>query len=364
MNRMFPRGGKQYNYWVLGLLVLVLAACVGAKAQTSNDKDVPTLAREASPSVVRILLRDQNGAELGTGSGFVISHDGNVVTNYHVVHVLGLAQAEARFVDGASYQIQGIISTDPDKDLAIVKLKAAGRDFTALELGAFESEQVGERVVAIGSPLAGVTSISTEATVSDGIISGVRDWPEHQIKIFQITAPISPGSSGGVLLNSRGQAIGVTFAQLIGGQNLNFAIPATYVRAMLADSAIKPLASVNTASIDERPKIDKDGASGSYTGVWQSSRFGVTGAASLNITISNDSGFTNAEIFLTGGEVTSAILTGFAHRTGKNIWTVDLSSKKPKLHVRGIVRGGSFVGDYTYNRFLMLDQGQWLLKKE
>jgi S1-C subfamily serine protease len=361
---MFTRGGMQYNYRLLVLLVMVLAACASVNAQTSNDKNVPTLAREASPSVVRILLRDQNGAELGTGSGFVVSHDGNVVTNYHVVHVPGLAQAEARFVDGATYQIQGIISMDPDKDLAIVKLQAVGRDFTALELGASESEQVGEHVVAIGSPLAGVISISTEATVSDGIISGVRDWPEHQIKIFQITAPISPGSSGGVLLNSRGQAIGVTFAQLVGGQNLNFAIPATYVRAMLGDSAIKPLTSVNTASVDERPRSDKDGPGGSYTGVWKSGRFGVTGAASLKITISSDSGSTNAEIFLTGGEVKSAILTGFAHRTGENIWTVDLSSKKPKLHVRGIFRGGSFVGDYTYTRFLMLDQGQWLLKKE
>jgi S1-C subfamily serine protease len=135
---MFSRGGMQYNYRLVALLVLVLTACASVSAQTSNDKNVPTLAREASPSVVRILLRDQNGAELGTGSGFVISHDGNVVTNYHVVHVPGLAQAEARFVDGASYQIQGIISTDPDKDLAIVKLQAVGRDFAALELGASE----------------------------------------------------------------------------------------------------------------------------------------------------------------------------------------------------------------------------------
>ena len=73
---------------------------------------------------------------------------------------------------------------------------------------------------------------------------------------------------------------------------------------------------------------------------------------------------TTAEIFLTGGEVTSALLSGTARRTGANIWTVELVSKRPKLSVRGIFRDNSFVGDYTYTRFLMLDQGQWVLTKE
>src|SRR5437764_872423 len=99
---------------------LALAVCAGAQAPSA--KDVPTLARETSPSVVRIVIRDQNGAELGSGSGFVVSSDGKIVTNYHVVHLSGMTQAEARFTDGASYQVQGVLSTDPDKDLAVLKL--------------------------------------------------------------------------------------------------------------------------------------------------------------------------------------------------------------------------------------------------
>jgi hypothetical protein len=81
----------------------------------------------------------------------------------------------------------------------------------------------------------------------------------------------------------------------------------------------------------------------------------------MTIRIAGDTA--RAEIFLTGGEVRSANLDGTAHRTGENIWTIELSSKKPKLSVRGIFRGNSFVGDYTYSRFLMLDQGR-ILKKE
>jgi hypothetical protein len=101
---------------------------------------------------------------------------------------------------------------------------------------------------------------------------------------------------------------------------------------------------------------------GSYTGVWQSGKFGVSGAATMTVRLSRSD--VTAEIFLTGGEVKSATLMGAANKTGENIWTVELSSKHPRLSVRGIFRNNSFVGDYTYTRFLMLDQGQWILKKE
>lgn len=287
------------------------------------------------------MLRDQGGGELGSGSGFVIANDGKVVTNYHVVHMPGTAQAEARFADGASYQVQGVLATDPDKDLAVLKLQSTGKDFQALRLGDSEQVQTGEHVLAIESPLAGLSPVSTEATVSDGIVSGIRDWPEHQMKVFQITAPISPGSSGGALLNSNGDVIGVTFAQLVGGQNLNFAIPIAYLRSLLKDGPTKSLATLNAAAPGDRPKSEASARSGSYTGLWQSSKFSVSGAAQLTIRIAE--GTANAEIFLTGGEVRSANLDGTARKTGENIWTVELSSRKPKLFVRGIFRGNTLI---------------------
>jgi len=289
------------------------------------------------------------------------ANDGKIVTNYHVVHVSGATQAEARFTDGASYLAQGVLTTDRDKDLAVLKLQAAGKEFHSLHLGDSERVQTGERVVAIGSPLAGFSPVSTEATVSDGLVSGVRDWPEHRMKVFQITAPISPGSSGGPLMNLNGEVIGVTFAQLVGGQNLNFAIPIVYIQPLLNDGPTKSLAEINLSTPNDPPRPEP-APTGSYTGVWQSSKFNVSGAASMTIRIADN--IATAEIFLTGGEVASATLSGTAHRTGENIYTVELSSKRPRLSVRGIFRSNTFVGDYTYTRFLMLDQGQWVLKKE
>lgn len=346
-------------------LLLALLFGVSASAQTAQvSKDTPTIAQETSPSVVRSVIRDQTGKELGSGSGFVANSDGKVVTNYHVLQIRGTAQAEIQFSDGASYQVEGVIATDPDRDLAILKVKAVGRTFPSLRLGDSDRVQIGERVVAIGSPLATlemVTGVSTEATVSDGIVSGVRDWSEHKMQVFQITAPISPGSSGGALLNSSGEVIGVTFAQLADGQNLNFAVPSAYVRPLLAGGPTKPLGDVANGSHESKASGETSLA-GSYTGVWQSSKFAVSGAAAMTVRVEGN--VVTAEIFLTGGEVTSATLTGVATKTGENIWTTQLTSKRPKLSVRGIFRSGAFVGDYTYSRFLMDDRGQWVLKKE
>jgi S1-C subfamily serine protease len=190
-----------------------------------------------------IVLRDASGRELGTGSGFVIASDGTVVTNLHVVSLPEATQAEIRFPDGASYRAQGVLTTDSDRDLALLLVKATNREFPVLPLGDSEHVQVGEHIVAIGSPLAGLSSVSTENTVSDGIVSGIRDWPNGKMRVFQITAPLSPGSSGGVLVNATSQAVGVTFAQLTAGQNLNFAIPSQYVKDLLATSHgdVRPL---------------------------------------------------------------------------------------------------------------------------
>ena len=343
-------------------IALVSMVAEVAAGQLPAGKDIPTLGRETSPSVVRIILRDKSGEELGSGSGFVIDSDGRVATNYHVIHISGTTQAEARFTDGASYQVQGVLAIDPDKDLAVLKLQSIGKEFRAVHLGDSDQTQIGEHVLAIGSPLAGLSPVSTEATVSDGIVSGIRDWPDHQMRVFQITAPISHGSSGGALVNSSGDVIGVTFAQLVGGQNLNFAIPIAYLRSLPANESMKSLAAINASASDNNRKADEIAPAGSYTGVWQSSKFSVSGAAQMTIRIAEAAA--SAEIFLTGGQVTSASLIGTAHQAGENTWTIEMSSKKPKLFVRGIFRGNSFVGDYSYTHFATFDRGQWLLKKE
>jgi len=206
---------------------------------SSTAEDLPTLTRKALPAVVLVVAADKAGKEIHQGSGFLVSGDGKVVTNYHVIE--GTTSAVFKLPNGAFYTVEGVLALDQDRDLAM--LKATGRDFPFLALGDSDNVQVGEQVIAIGSPLA------LEATVSNGIVSAIRELDETKEKVIQTTAAISPGSSGGVLLNSRGQVIGVTAFQMTKGQNLNFAIPADYIKPLLAAKNVTPLEPADTPTV-------------------------------------------------------------------------------------------------------------------
>jgi len=110
-----------------------------------------------------------------------------------------------------------IIGVDVDKDLLILKIK--GKKFPAVKIGNSKSLNVGQRVYAIGSPM------GLENSISEGIISGLRSYDELRRSFIQITASISPGSSGGAVVNDKGELIGISTLTFKQGQNLNFAIP-------------------------------------------------------------------------------------------------------------------------------------------
>lgn len=213
--------------------IFVLLMLWPAQQEKQAKKDIPTLTRELLGAVVLVVCSDGTGREIRQGSGFVVSSEGKVVTNYHVVE--GAKSAIIKFPNGAFYLIEGLIASDPDKDIAI--LKASGKDLPFVPLGDSDLTEVGEEVVAIGSPLA------LEATVSSGIISAIRELKEGGMHVFQTTAPISPGSSGGALFNLRGEVIGITTFQTLRGQNLNFAIPIRYARSLLFANSVAPLSS-------------------------------------------------------------------------------------------------------------------------
>ena len=165
-------------------------------------------------------MSDKDGHPIAQGSGFLISKDGHVVTNYHVIK--SGSSAVIKLPDGAFFAVDGVLASDKDRDVAIIK--AHGNDFRTLTLGDSDRLQVGEEVVAIGNPL------SLESTVSNGIVSAIRTVEDEGGKFLQITAPISPGSSGGPLFNMAGEVVGITTSHLVGGQNLNFAIPINDVK--------------------------------------------------------------------------------------------------------------------------------------
>ncbi|MGB7349050.1 MAG: trypsin-like peptidase domain-containing protein, partial [Candidatus Acidiferrales bacterium] len=211
------------------LLTILVAATVVAAQSTPSQKSIPAIAKAANGAVVSIVMSDKNGNPIAQGSGFIVSKDGLIVTNYHVI--AEGTSAVVKLPDGAFYLVDGVIAFDKARDIAVIK--AHGEHFRTLALGDSDRVQVGQEVVAIGNPL------SLESTVSNGIVSSVRAIDEKGGKYLQITAPISPGSSGGPLFNMEGQVIGVTTMYLKGGENLNFAIPINDAKPLLETHSAK-----------------------------------------------------------------------------------------------------------------------------
>jgi S1-C subfamily serine protease len=210
---------KVINRIVLFCALVLLSISVAAQ----DKKDIPTIARDARGAVVSIVMSDKNGHAVAQGSGFLVSKDGVILTNYHVISEG--SSAIVKFPDGAFYVVDGVLAFDKARDVAIIK--AHGANFRTLTLGNSDQVQVGEEVVAIGNPL------SLESTVSNGIVSGNRTIEEEGGKFLQVTTPISPGSSGGPLFNMAGEVVGITTLYLKGGENLNFAIPINDAKRLL-----------------------------------------------------------------------------------------------------------------------------------
>jgi S1-C subfamily serine protease len=210
------------------LLALFIHASVFAQNQAV--KSPSEISREQSKAVVIIEALDERGSLMGQGSGFIATPQGAVVTNLHVVQ--GAASLRVKLPGGDVYKTSDLVDVDDAKDIAIVKIK--GFKLPVVTLGDSDKAETGEAVVAISSPEGLVNSIST------GVISGVRRFDTH--RVFQISAPISQGSSGGALFNSSGEVIGIITYLLKSGQNINFAVPINYARGMISDQPSKTLA--------------------------------------------------------------------------------------------------------------------------
>ena len=222
----------QFNFMgqkLLYAVLLVYAVVSQAQAQTAQK-----IAKKAFRSTVLLVMEDANGQPLALGSGFFV-REGEIASNLHVVE--GASRGYAKLVgQEAKLNIQGITAIDAKRDLVILKVFA--KTLPVLALGDSEAAQVGEQIYAVGNPK------GLEGTFSQGIISSVRNLGTD--KLLQITAPISPGSSGGPVLNAKAEVIGVSVATFKGGQNLNFAIPSAYLKELLEKTgSVKPLASIN-----------------------------------------------------------------------------------------------------------------------
>ncbi|MFN3651950.1 MAG: S1C family serine protease [Armatimonadota bacterium] len=194
---------------------------------TQAEGGIVEVAQEVTPSVVSIQPLDKRGM----GSGLIVTKNGYVLTNSHVVRGqerVTVTLATGREVNGA------VLGQDPSVDIAVVKIP--GSDLPAAELGSSDDLRVGQLAVAIGNPL------GLERTVTAGIVSALnRTLPgEGSLldNMVQTDASINPGNSGGPLVNSQGQVIGINTAVVsppYGGGGLGFAVPIDTAREVLQD---------------------------------------------------------------------------------------------------------------------------------
>lgn len=217
------------------LRAAAFAAALVASHQPALALDLPELTAQAKPAVVLLTVNDSAGRKISVGTGFFASADGRLITNHHVIQ--GGSDVRATLSDGRELRALGVLASDEAKDIVI--LQVDGEGLPVLPLGGSASLRAGEEVVVIGSPrgLAGSLSVGIVSAIrADGVGEEAEaDWKE-QVRAWgiQITAPLSPGSSGSPIMTRNGEVVGVAVGVLNDAQSLNFGIPIEVPKALLA----------------------------------------------------------------------------------------------------------------------------------
>lgn len=218
---------KLFTMLALSLLLSTLPA-----GPAAAEADLSQLIKEVEPAVLFIRIYNQDKQPLGLGSGFFISPDGEFITNRHVLAKAYYAVAESP--NGKTYPVIKVTGVHPEADLVKGMVGNITEPVPYLRISK-EGVVKGQRVYAFGNPSGLVF------TVSDGIVSGFRS-SEKFGEVIQMTTPISGGSSGGPVVNANGEVVGISVGGVPAGQNLNFAVKASYIAALVppTDSPLVP----------------------------------------------------------------------------------------------------------------------------
>lgn len=224
----------------------------GNQVVTEDEADLANIVKKVGPTVVSVVTTQTTGSgrfqttSEGAGTGIIVSADGYILTNRHVVQ--DARTLEIINSEGERYSDVTLVGSDPLNDIAILKIKGA-KDLPAAELGDSGTVRVGQRVIAIGNSLG-----QYQNTVTSGIISGLGRPVtaatdelgmnvESLTDLLQTDAAINPGNSGGPLINMAGQVIGINTAIVSDAQSVGFAIPINaargIIRGVLANGTIQ-----------------------------------------------------------------------------------------------------------------------------
>ncbi|MCC6323758.1 trypsin-like peptidase domain-containing protein [Candidatus Nomurabacteria bacterium] len=256
-------------------------------AKKVSQKSIVDIVRNANPAVVSIALykkipkyelvlnkntkkieQKENGFDrqnVGSGSGFVVSPDGMIVTNRHVVDAKNV-EYEIILNNGGAQSAE-ILAIDPIYDVAIMKISNSNKKYEYLELGDSDKLNVGESVIAIGNALG-----EFKNSVSVGIVSGLSrsvtangrsGLSERLEKVIQTDAAINPGNSGGPLIDLYGKVIGVNVATATGSQSVSFALPINSIKSIInsvkkTGKISRPYVGIRYVAITEELKVDRD----------------------------------------------------------------------------------------------------------
>lgn len=229
--------------WVLFVTVVTLLVTrQTSPAQTTrlteDERNTIEVFRQASRGVVHIEARatmesrfEKHVTESSTGSGFVLDPEGRILTAFHVVE--GKNQIDVILSSGRRLRAR-LVGTAPQLDIALLQVNAPAEELFPLPLGDSGELEVGQKVFAIGNP------IGLHNTLTVGVVSALRRSAEGlpielQDALIQTDAAVNPGSSGGPLLNSAGEVVGINTATIEGAQNVGFAVPIDLARRVIPD---------------------------------------------------------------------------------------------------------------------------------
>jgi serine protease Do len=238
-------GSALYDKYNDNATVLTSPAFDGNTIVSQDEEDIATVAARVSPSVVSILTKSQTASpdyyaiqeQSGAGTGIIISKDGYILTNNHVID--GADTVTVVSADGTTYEKVKVIGRDPLNDVAFLKIDGV-KDLAAATLGDSKSIRIGQKVIAIGNALG-----QYQNTVTSGIVSGTgrsvvasidgsQSGAEELSDLIQTDAAINSGNSGGPLVNMAGQVVGINTAIAQDANNVGFVIPISSTKGVIA----------------------------------------------------------------------------------------------------------------------------------